>query len=291
MTTELLTNLISAGFTEYEARVYLALLGEYPATGYQISKKAGIPRSMVYEALGRLHGRGAVLKTDDRRSTLYRPVAPDLLMDRYEQEQKKLVKTLREDLHLIYHPQEEDRIWAISGRDNVLSYAFQMIQSAHSELFLVLPDPDLSALGDEIAAAHKRGVGIRALLTGNKDLDIIRQNKDKKLQQPASLQIARHPPLESQLQELTNLLLVAADDLECLIASTDLERPEISTSPATVTNNRSLVLIARQFVWMELFAQRISYQFGQDLLSRLDPADQRVFENFLPPRTDPLAED
>ena len=33
---------------------HLALLGENPATGYQVSKKAGIPRSMVYEALGRL---------------------------------------------------------------------------------------------------------------------------------------------------------------------------------------------------------------------------------------------
>ncbi len=202
-------------------------------------------------------------------------------MDRYEQDQKDLAKTLRENLLLIYRPQEEDRLWSVSGRENVLSYAVQMIQSAHSELFLVLTDPDLAALDAEIAAANRRGVGIRALLTGKKDLDTVGRHQGEKPPSPASVQIARHPPLESQLQELTNILLIAADDLECLIASTDLERPEITTSPATLTNNRSLVLIARQFVWMELFAQRISHQFGPDVLARLDPEDQQIFENYL----------
>jgi Cd2+/Zn2+-exporting ATPase len=56
---ELLDDLNALGFTEYEAKVYLALLKDHPATGYQLSKQAGIPRSMVYEALGRLDVRGA----------------------------------------------------------------------------------------------------------------------------------------------------------------------------------------------------------------------------------------
>lgn len=50
-------DLTRIGFTEYEAKVYLALLRENPATGYQLSKSSGVPRSMVYEALGRLHVR------------------------------------------------------------------------------------------------------------------------------------------------------------------------------------------------------------------------------------------
>ena len=78
---DLLTRLVAAGFTEYEAKAYLALLREYPATGYQISKQSGVPRSMVYEALGRLHARGVVLETSDGRVTLYRPLPPDVLLD------------------------------------------------------------------------------------------------------------------------------------------------------------------------------------------------------------------
>ena len=45
---------------------------------------------------------------------------------------------------------------------------------------------------------------------------------------------------------------------------------------ATVTRNPNLVLIARQFVWMELFTQRIYARLGQDLLDRLDPTDRQI---------------
>lgn len=34
------------GFTEYEAKAYIALLRLGPATGYQIAKESGVPRSM-----------------------------------------------------------------------------------------------------------------------------------------------------------------------------------------------------------------------------------------------------
>ena len=110
---DLLPDLIAIGFTEYEAKVYAALLREYPATGYQISKQAGIPRSMVYEALGRLHTRGAVLKTDDRRSTLYRPVPPDILLDRFDQEHQNLIQNLRDRLRPLYKDHIRSPFWSL----------------------------------------------------------------------------------------------------------------------------------------------------------------------------------
>src|SRR5512137_3126356 len=123
-------DLMAIGFTEYEARVYLALLGENPATGYQLSKKAGIPRSMVYEALGRLHARGAILRTGDQRATLYRPVPPDLLLDRYAQEQQRLTQTLRASLKALYTSEAEEHIWSISGQSAVMAYALQIVREA-----------------------------------------------------------------------------------------------------------------------------------------------------------------
>ena len=35
-----ISDLMALGFTEYEAKVYIALLGSYPNTGYQLSKQA-----------------------------------------------------------------------------------------------------------------------------------------------------------------------------------------------------------------------------------------------------------
>jgi HTH-type transcriptional regulator, sugar sensing transcriptional regulator len=65
-------------------------------------------------------------------------------------------------------------------------------------------------------------------------------------------------------------LIVVADEREFLIASGH------ASSVATVTTNPNMVLIARQFIWMELFAQRIFARLGPDLLARLDPADRAV---------------
>jgi hypothetical protein len=59
-----------------------------------------------------------------------------------------------------------------------------------------------------------------------------------------------------------------------LIASLEEE------ASATITNNRKLIFIARQFVWMELFTQRIYKRLGPDLLNRLEEDDRRIFESY-----------
>ncbi len=256
-----LAGLVATGYTEYEAKTYLALLREHPATGYQLSKKSGVPRSMVYEALGRLHARGAVLETSDGRATQYRPLPPDVLLDQHEREHRRLMSELREGLRQLYTTQDDDRVWSISRRRSVLSYAAQMIQQAQKEVYLVLTDADLETLYAPIRAACDRGVSVSSLLTGDATLDCGRT--------------ARHSPAESELQELTGTLMVVVDEREVLIARNAAE------TTATITLNPNLVLIARQFVWMELFAQRIYSRLGPDLLARLDPEDMHIFEGLV----------
>ena len=253
-------DLMSLGFTEYEAKVYIALLEDHPSTGYQISKRAGIPRSMVYEALGRLSGREAVLKAGEERATHYRPLPPEILLDRYIHEQERRVTSLRKYLRSIYEDKKEERLWSIKGEDTILSYANQMILRAEREVLLVLADPHLEILSGEICEAHNRGLVIGALLTGEGEL--------------GCGEVARHPPLESEMQELTGMLVVVVDQEEALISSSN------EGLSATITNNRHLALIARQFVWMELFAQRIYKQIGNDLMPNLDPEDQRILRSF-----------
>lgn len=254
-----LEQLMLIGFTEYEARVYLALLGNYPTTGYQISKDAGVPRSMVYEALGRLKVRGAVLETPDERATLYRPLPPDVLLDNHQAAQQRLVGDLRGGMAMLYQRRDDNLVWSIRGRDTVLSYARELICQAQREVYLVLDDPDVDVLRDTVCAASERQVGVSAVLTGEAVL--------------GCGEIVRHPPLESQLHELSGTLVLVVDSQETLVAAKNE-----GDMTATVTRNRNLVLIARQFVWMELFAQRIFSRLGNDLLARLDPDDRMIFE-------------
>ncbi len=255
----LLADLTQIGFTEYEAKVYLALLEDSPATGYQVSKQSGVPRSMVYETLRRLHGHGAVLESIEGRSTHYRPLPPEVLLDRYAENHQRLITDLRTGLQARYLAEKAEGAWSFTGRSAVLTYAGQLIREAKDEVSLVLNDEDLEALRDEIGAASSAGVGVHTLLTGEGEL--VYGN------------VLHHPPLESELQGLTNTLLVVIDNTEALIASTGDE------TTATVTQNPNLVMIARQFVWMEMFTQRIYARLGPDMLARLDPQDRQIFES------------
>ncbi len=260
MDETIILDLMSLGFTEYEAKVYINLLGDHPSTGYQISKQAGIPRSMVYEALGRLSGRGAVLQAGEDRATHYRPLPPEILLERHMHEQERRVTNLRKYLQTIYVDKKEERLWSIRGEETILTYASRMIQKAENEVLLVLADSHLEVLSREICDAHDKDVMISALLTGEGKLDCG--------------EVARHPPLESELQQLTEMLVVVVDQDEALIASSNGELI------GTITNNPHLTLIARQFVWMELFAQRIYKQIGKEIMPKLNHEDQRILKSF-----------
>jgi sugar-specific transcriptional regulator TrmB len=259
---DLVAELNGIGYTESEAKVYLVLLRNNPATGYQLSKVSGVPRSMVYEALGRLDARGAVLKSTEAKATLYRPLPPEALLESVDMEHNRKMQSLSSGLSSIYEAGSGDLLWTITGETPVISYAADMIQSAQAELMLVLSDPGLKELQEAVQIACDRGVRVSALLTGDLKLDCG--------------EVAYHPPHESELQELTDNIVVVADEQEALIAS---GYEEMS---ATVTTNRNLVLIARQFIWMELFAQRIYSRLDKELIAKLNPEDQKVFNGFMP---------
>ncbi|WP_129675012.1 TrmB family transcriptional regulator [Candidatus Chloroploca sp. Khr17] len=255
-TVQLLDQLAALGLTEYESKVYLALLSENPATGYQISKRSGVPRSMVYEALGRLEARGAALKSEEEKATLYRPVSPALLLDRYEREARERAANLRTELLPLYHQEKTGRLWNFSGRNEALAYAGDLIDRAKRELMLVFTDADIEALRHRLEDAHARGVALGVILTGDTPFELG--------------QVVRHPKRETELHRMEETLIVVADECEFLIASGHM------VTSATVTTNPNMVLIARQFIWMELFAQRIFARLGPELLELLSPEDRQV---------------
>jgi Cd2+/Zn2+-exporting ATPase len=215
---------------------------------------------MVYEALARLHTRGAVLKSGDERATIYRPLPPEHLLQRSNRQHQQLIDRLQDSLLSIYDSQIEESLWTISGKEASFSYISQMLTKAHKDIYMVLDDIALEHLRDEITAAWGRGIHVGALLTGNGEL--------------SCGQVYYHPPAESELQGLENMLVVVVDGEECLIA--DMNQDMV----ATITTNKNLVLISRQFVWMELFAQRINERINSNMLKLLDESDRRILQSF-----------
>lgn len=260
---ELQNALQAIGFTENEAKTYLALLREYPATGYQVSKNSGVPRSIVYEVLSRLHTRGAVLESIEGRATLYRPLDPEILLNEHQHAIRSVIENLKPKLASVYANQVEQKTWTILDRETIFAYARQMLHGAEQEVFLVINDDHYTILGPVLHDLDQKGIDLNILATGEAVIEIGT--------------LAYHPPLESEMQGLTNTLVVLADQTEVLIADT-------ADSPsATITSNPNLIMIARQFIWMEFFTQRIYSQIGADLLDRLDAADREIFKSMIKP--------
>lgn len=254
---DVLNSLQSLGFAEYEARVYLALLAFHPATGYQLGVRSGVPRSMVYEALGRLESRGAVLRAGDRRGTLYRPVAPEAFLDGIEHGYRDQLLSLRTQLQSRYRASDDERLWTGSGAEAFLGMVEPFLDAADRTLLLVVADEELERFGPALVAAHRRGVKIGSVLTGEKE---------------ATFGLAvRHPSRESQIQQLDRLLLICRDAEEVLIA--DLR----GNGSATLTTNSHMVHIASQFVWMELLTQHLLAR-SPDPMSLMSPADRTALE-------------
>jgi len=231
---DLLTQLTRIGFTTDEAKVYLSLLRENPATGYQIAKETEAPRSQVQEILSHLFEQGVVLETLEGRATLYRPLPPKMLLAKHEADHSRMLARLSADLDELYQDTGDDRVWSIEGRVPVLTYAARMIQYAERAIYLVMNDLDLNALRPEIEGACARNLSLNALLTGEGKIRCGR--------------LAYHPPLETEPQDLGRTLLVAVERVEVLISSNSPEE----AMQATITRNNDVGNISRQLVWMEL---------------------------------------
>lgn len=248
--------LSALGFTEYEAKTYISLLRNSPATGYQIAKDAGIPRSMVYEALGRLANRGAVMSLPLGDTTRYAPVPVGVLLDNMRHNYEDALDEAQEVLSREELKTPLEQVWNIDGRDAVMVRAREMIRTCAKE---VLVSADDSALVDLLSAlddAHKRGVKVRLLLYGEAEISFG--------------EVIRHPRSESDLQKTGQSLVIVTDSSQCLIGGTG------SGDTCIWTGNRHVVFIARQFIWQEVFTQRALERLGQEVIGILSEEERKA---------------
>jgi Cd2+/Zn2+-exporting ATPase len=258
MSERLQRQLGALGFTEYEARVYLALLQHHAASGYQLSKASGVPRSMVYEALGRLAQRGAILTLpEDAKGVRYAPLPPHELVAQMRQQFETCVDGLAADLTALAVPAEPAQIWNISGDAQIVQRAQAMIDAASAELYVGLHDRTLAPLQGALTAAQQRGVAVHALLFGENTLTVG--------------EVRHHPQAETAVHRVgRGIVIVVADRQAALIGGTT------EAASAAWTTNPHLVFVAREYIWQELFTQRLGQELPVEMLAHLAPLDRAV---------------
>jgi HTH-type transcriptional regulator, sugar sensing transcriptional regulator len=266
--TEALTEL---GFSQYEARTYAGLIGREPMTGYAIAKDTLVPQPKVYETLGRLVERGAVIQVSGSPAKFI-AVSPDRVLGRLEKTFRQRLATVELEVSRMRRegsaPQElrlmrEARSWL-----TVVNVANTLISGAAERLYVSGHGSHLDALAQEIQAADRRGVRVDILCFG---------------EPPFGLHngvVIRHSSTDGVVyrHHQARHLAITCDNAAALWALA----PEGDKWEAIWADSDPLLTaLVKGFVRHDIFAQRMFRDFSAEMVERYGPGLEGLFDRHL----------
>jgi sugar-specific transcriptional regulator TrmB len=248
------------GFSQYEARAYVSLLAHAPVTGYELSKRSGIPRSMVYETLGKLidHGAAHMVPSDP---VMYAPVPASVLVDRFRHRTTETLSFLERELGSLEKTPEVDVIAHVRGEAQINAEIVSIVDQARSELWLGVWRPQVDLLRSPVEGALSRDVTVFSVLFG-----------DERSELGWTFRHSYMAPEVVKKRLGGNLTIAARDGEEVVIA----EYIESGGSWAVKTRDPALVLIATDYVRHDIMFDVIVPEFGVDRLTKLWHRDPRL---------------
>ncbi|MEQ4204634.1 helix-turn-helix domain-containing protein [Actinopolymorpha sp. B9G3] len=258
----MIERLMQVGFSSQEARVYVALLRQPSATGYEIAKVAGLQRANVYQVLAGLSDRGVVEQVSDSPARFV-ALPPAEVLGRVKRETASRCEALIVDLAAMATPSEPAAFWTLRGRDAVLERAGALVADARERVAVCVMADDLAWLGPALRSAAQTGCQVVVNVFGDVPVDFG--------------EVYRHEP-----QDMTvggHVLTLAVDSTTALIASLDEPAGAVYTAhPALL---RVVEKLIRDEAYLAAIYERLRPElegaFGRHLVelrARLLPPDQ-----------------
>jgi sugar-specific transcriptional regulator TrmB len=218
---DVVSGLVALGFSLNESRAYAALLGDSPATGYEVGIRAQIPRSAVYGVLRRLVSAGAaraIAGTPER----FVPAAPDDLLLMLRKRFDSSAETLADAVKRLDSTPPVPDAFSVRGYARVLEEAERIVRGASKRLAVSGWARELALLAPELKRARKRGAYV--VVFSHSALG------------PLAGEIFSYGLPEIELEEFwKHRLIVVADDRTTLIGATEKRGDDaavVSDTPA-----------------------------------------------------------
>lgn len=261
---ELTASLQQLGFSEYEAKVYLALLAHPGITGYEVGRHSGVPRAKVYEVLESLTRRGAVLVETSDGKQLYQPLEHQLLLARYRNGVMALLGELGPQLDRASVLGREPRVLILRDRAGVLDRCRHMCETAGAQLLVSGWSEELTGLAPALLSAEKRGVACHVLSYGPLDAPLSR--------------LVEHSvtPLQYiQIAALGRWVIVCADLRQCLMV-------QIAAADRVLgmwTDFAGFVSLVAQAVQHDIYLMVLVDAFGEEALDKVPETARRMLRD------------
>ena len=168
---DVLALLQDIGLTEYEGRVYVALISLGRARAKEISDITSIAYPKVYDVLARLRQKGFV-EEELRRPRIYRPVDPSRAIRNYVEERVSLLKSKAEQLIDILAMRYKElsggkgETLVIQSKRGVLDKMRDLILKAKKEALISVPNFDVLSIKTlllDLNVVRKKGVDVKIL--------------------------------------------------------------------------------------------------------------------------------
>lgn len=148
--SDLINKLKFLGFTEYESKVFLALIKGHNMSAPEISKSAKIRRTDVYDILKSFVEKGFCNEIETNSVLMYEIIDPEIILDKLElkaqKEKEKHIKSLKDtfkDLKPLYGSEKTDKksfnIELIRGYNvRRVEKFYDLIRNSKKEILLMI---------------------------------------------------------------------------------------------------------------------------------------------------------
>ncbi len=240
------------GFSENEAKAYVALLKESPVSAYELSKLSGIPSSKVYEVLSRLCEKGAAIEIIEQRGPRYLPAEPDELLARHRHRVSETIATLGRSLALARKGTSLSYVRSFNDYETLLSESAIMIGAADKTILLSGWPEDLGGLMDLVKQQSKI---VRTVVVWYGE-----NVPDLKMVYP-------HPVKDALFAEKGGRQFVlCTDESAAIIATVTSDGVQ-----ASMSRNSGFVTLARDYINHDVYILKVVNRFSRQLEKAYGP--------------------
>lgn len=157
--TNIIENLVKLGLKEYEAKIYVALVGIREANARTIHEISGVPRPRVYDILNELTAKGFV-EVREGSPMFYRFVPPDIVISKLQAELNHAAEESIAILETLSTQKDEEYVplWHVKGDWSIKRHLNLLIERMTGSLsILVLDELVPDRYKNQIHEAVKKG--------------------------------------------------------------------------------------------------------------------------------------
>jgi len=249
MVVNIVQSLMQIGFSRYEARAYISLLEDHPATAYETARSSGIPTSKIYEVLAKLLEKDVVMEIVENNKKRYIPLEPGEFVSSYKSMINTTLDILKTDLTTMKKQTNVSYIWNVSDYSHFLEQSKRIIMQTKRSLLLSIWKEELDYLQKELAVKEKMGVKIAIIHFGKPAVSVGR--------------VFPHPIEDTIYEEKGGKGFVLVSDAKEALMGTIFVN---NTIEGAWSKNRGFVTLAEDYIKHDIYIMKIVKRFNNMLL-------------------------